>query len=77
MTLAERFDEWAQQHRQEGIEKGIEKGEALLLQRQLARRFGDLPTDILSRIAAASSEQLELWGDRVLDAKTLAEVFQQ
>lgn len=73
MTLAERFDEWAQQHRQEGIEKG----EALLLQRQLVRRFGDLPSDILSRIAAASSEQLELWGDRVLDAKTLAEVFQQ
>ena len=73
MTLAERFDQWAHQHEQ----KGIEKGEALLLQRQLVRRFGELPGDILARIAAASAEQLELWGDRVLDAKTLAEVFYQ
>ena len=38
MSLAERFDEWAK-----GIEKGIAKGEALLLQRQLVRRFGALP----------------------------------
>ena len=71
MTLAERFETWAQQHEK----RGIERGEALPLQRQLVRRFGALPTDIVGRIAAANSAQLEVWGDRVLDADSLEEVF--
>ena len=58
-----------------GIEKGIEKGEALLLQRLLVRRFGTLPSDVVGQIAAANAAQLELWGDRVLDAASLEEVF--
>lgn len=80
MTLAKSFDAWAQQHEQKGlergIEKGIEKGEAMLLQRLLARRFGALSSDVVAKIAAASSRQLELWGDRVLDAPSLEDVFQ-
>jgi flagellar biosynthesis/type III secretory pathway protein FliH len=87
MTLAERFDQWAHQHQQRGVEmgiekgiqkgmeKGIEKGEALILQRQLARRFGVLPSEILETIAAASAGQIEIWCDRVLDAQSLGEVF--
>jgi flagellar biosynthesis/type III secretory pathway protein FliH len=87
MTLAERFDQWAHQHQQRGVEmgiekgiqkgmeKGIEKGEALILQRQLARRFGVLPNQILETIAAASAGQIENWCDRVLDAQSLDEVF--
>ncbi|NLY26070.1 MAG: DUF4351 domain-containing protein [Alcaligenaceae bacterium] len=71
MTLAERFDTWAQQHEK----KGEAKGEAILLQRQLIRRFGALPSAIVGQIAAATSAQLELWGDRVLEASTLDEVF--
>ena len=71
MTLAERFDTWSQQHEQ----KGISKGEALLLPRQLVRRFGALPSDVVGQIAAANAAQLELWGDRVLDAASLEEVF--
>ena len=67
MTLAERFDTWAQKHEQ--------RGEALLLQRLLTRRFGALPNDIVGQIAAATSAELELWGDRVLDAGSLEEVF--
>ena len=76
MTLAKRFDAWAQQHEQKGLERGIEKGEAMLLQRLLARRFGTLSNDVVAKIAAASSRQLELWGDRVLDAPSLDDVFQ-
>ena len=75
MTLAERFDQWARNYEQKGIEKGIEKGEALLLQRQLTRRFGTLPSDVVGRIAGATAAQLEQWGDRVLDAARLEEVF--
>lgn len=68
MTLAEKFDEWAKAYEQKGMEKGMEKGEALMLQRQLTRRFGPLPSTLLARIAAANSAQLEEWGERVLDA---------
>jgi hypothetical protein len=87
MTLAERFDEWAKAYEQKGLEKGLEeglekgmekgleKGESLVLQRQLVRRFGPLPSNLLTRIAAADRAQLELWCDRVLDAATLDEVF--
>ena len=76
MTLAKSFDAWAQQHEQKGLERGIEKGEAMLLQGLLARRFGTLSNDVVAKIAAASSRQLELWGDRVLDAPSLDDVFQ-
>ena len=59
-----------------GLSGGVDSSvAALLLQRQLVRRFGALPTEIVGRIGAANSAQLELWGDRVLDAASLEEVF--
>ena len=73
--------------RQEGIEEGIEKGmekgmekgrvegEATLLLRLLERRFGPLPAAIRQRIAAANAETLLAWGERVLDARSLDEVW--
>jgi hypothetical protein len=75
MTLAERFDEWAKAYEQKGMEKGLEKGELLVLQQQLVKRFGPLPSNLLIRIAAADRAQLELRCDRVLDAATLDVVF--
>jgi len=60
---------------QEGRQEGRQEGEALLLQRQLARRFGPLPPAIVERIASATPAQLEQWGDRVLDAASLEAVF--
>jgi hypothetical protein len=71
MTLTDRFDAWAREYEQ----KGIEKGEALLLQRQLARRFGPLPSDVVAQLGTATTEQIERWGDRVLDAASLEDVF--
>lgn len=79
MTLTDRFDAWAREYEQKGLEKGLEKGlaqgEALLLQRLLARRFGPLPSDVIAQLGAATTEQLERWGDRVLDAASLEDVF--
>ena len=54
---------------------GIEQGEMILLRRMLVKRFGDLPKVIEARLTQASIADLELWGDRLLEAKTLAEVF--
>lgn len=70
---------WEQRGIEKGMEKGLEQGQLLgqaaLLERQLTRRFGPLPDELRSRLAAGSREQLQTWGDRVLDATTLAEVF--
>ena len=62
-------------YEERGIEKGFVPGEVALLERQLTRRFGDLPEEVRARLKAGSSEQLQLWGDRVLDASSLAEIF--
>jgi hypothetical protein len=62
-------------YEERGIEKGFVLGEVALLERQLTRRFGDLPEEVRARLKAGSSEQLQLWGDRVLDASSLAEIF--
>ena len=91
MTLTDRFDAWIREYEQKGLEKGLEEGlekglkkglekglaqgEALLLQRQLARRFGPLPSDVIAKLGTATTEQLERWGDRVLDAASLEDVF--
>ena len=83
MTLAERFDQWAQKYEQigiergieKGIEQGIEKGEALVLQKLLTKRFGTLPRALVIAISAASATQIDVWVDRVLDAASLEDVF--
>ncbi|MBF0427900.1 MAG: DUF4351 domain-containing protein [Magnetococcales bacterium] len=61
--------------REEGQKEGREEGEAKIILRQLTRRFGPLPSAIQEKIAQANAESLELWGDRVLDADSLENVF--
>ncbi|MFV8824131.1 DUF4351 domain-containing protein [Thauera sp. WH-2] len=58
-----------------GIEKGIQRGLAQSLQRQLNRRFGPLSAEVTRQLENATPEQLETWTDRVLDARTIEEVF--
>ena len=73
--LSERVVDWTQQWKQEGRQEGRQEGEAALLRRQLIRRFGALPAWAEDQLARASIEELETWGDRVLDAATLTEVL--
>lgn len=51
------------------------KGEQILLQRMLTRRFGQLPDEIKNRLNQANAEQIEEWMYRLLDAATLETVF--
>jgi hypothetical protein len=72
---------------EKGIEKGIERGletglrrgellgQAALLERQLTRRFGPLQPEHRELLTHATREQLETWGDRILDAPSPGEVF--
>ncbi len=55
MTLAEKFDQWAEDYKREG--------ETLVLQRQLTRRFDPLPAEVVARFAAATLEDMENWAD--------------
>ena len=73
--LAERMESWFEEATRKGVLQGMQQGERGLLRRLLARRFGALPDDVASRLSGASLEQLEAWGDQVLDAKSLDEVF--
>ena len=82
VSSAERFG--IEKGLQKGIKKGLahgarmgrQEGEAALLYRQLTRRFGPLPDWVEDRLRRASIEELETWGDRVLDATKLADVFE-
>ena len=68
---------------EKGLEKGLEKGReegrtqgtASVLLRLLNRRFGPLSADVTRRLAQSTPEQLEIWAERVLDARTIDEVF--
>jgi hypothetical protein len=66
----------AEQHFIEmGIEKGIEKGIRLTLTRQLRARFGALDASAETRIAEATSDELDLWTERLLVAQRIDDVF--
>ncbi len=58
-----------------GIEQGIEQGERQVLRRILVRRFGPLSPQVEQRLEQASPTQLEAWADRVIDVKSLDELF--
>lgn len=74
MTAGERL---IQQGRHEGRQEGQQEGERALLLRLLRKRFANaVDAAVEQRVAAASSAQLEVWGDRVLSAATLAELFE-
>lgn len=75
MGLAERLDTWEREFEERGLQKGLQKGEALALQRLLAKRFGILPPEITAKIAAASADQIEIWLDRLLEAESLESLF--
>ena len=60
---------------QQGRQEGRQEGKANLLFRQLSRRFQPLPDGVSERIHGADPNTIEIWADRVLDAKSLGEVF--
>nr|VFK66324.1 MAG: protein of unknown function (DUF4351) [Candidatus Kentron sp. UNK]VFK71958.1 MAG: protein of unknown function (DUF4351) [Candidatus Kentron sp. UNK] len=61
----------------EGEARGEARGEAKLLLRMLPQRFGPLPDEISEQIHRADSSTIENWADRVLNAKSLEEVFSE
>jgi predicted transposase YdaD len=61
--------------RAEGRVEGKAEGRAALLTRQLTLRFGPLPADAVATLGAASIEELDAIGERLLVAQTLNEAL--
>ncbi|MCE3238526.1 MAG: putative transposase, partial [Gammaproteobacteria bacterium] len=72
MTLAQQFE---QRGVQQGMQQGMQQGEAALLLRLMQSRFGTVPSFYTQRIMGANSETLLAWGNNILTAKTLDEMF--
>ena len=74
MTIAE---QWKQDGRMEGRMEGEVLGRQAILQRLVTKRFGQNILDIQfqERLRKATPEQLDLWAERILDAKSVDEVF--
>jgi len=68
-------EEGREQGRDEGQARGQAEGRAALLLRQLGKRFGALPAAVETKVRAAGSDTLDLWAERVLDARSLDDVF--
>jgi predicted transposase/invertase (TIGR01784 family) len=70
MTLAERLH-------QQGLQEGRLEGKQNILQRLLAKRFGNsiLGIGLQERLRSATPEELDTWTERILDASTIDDIF--
>nr|WP_242060461.1 Rpn family recombination-promoting nuclease/putative transposase [Aerosakkonema funiforme] len=60
--------------RAEGRAEGIQTGQLILVQRQLRRRFGEIPVETLDRLEQLSSDDLIALGDVIFDFSSLADL---
>ncbi|MDO4682792.1 MAG: hypothetical protein Q4B17_08385 [Lautropia sp.] len=76
-TLSERWKaEGIRQGMQQGLAQGERAGRYQMLAHLLEKRFGALDVDTVSRLAGASTAELDQWAERTLDAGSLQEVFE-
>jgi hypothetical protein len=74
------YEEYQRKQRAERAEECQEarkEGERTLLLRLLRARFGELPAAAVARIEAGEVADIERWGERVLTARTLADVIDE
>ena len=68
------YTEWAEGHRQRGLEQGREEGQAALVLRQAARRFGrEAARRLEGMMRSMGAEQLARVGDAVVDCDSADE----
>lgn len=80
VMLAKRVEEWNRELREEGRllgrKEGRQEGEAAFLLRLLERKFGRVDAKTRKRVQSADAERLLDWGERVLTAQRLEDVFE-
>ncbi|MGN7613822.1 DUF4351 domain-containing protein [Magnetococcales bacterium HHB-1] len=60
---------------QKGRVEGKVEGKTELLQRLLHKKFGNVPAWADEKLKTADAKNLEVWGDRILDASSIDDVF--
>ena len=65
--LSENMARWEAEFQREAVMN--------LLARMLRKRFGELPDGVQARLSDADREQIEHWGEQLLDVTTLDELF--
>lgn len=77
--LAESIDRWNREIREEGRQEGLQEGRqeegARMVLRLLRLKFGSLESEVEDRVRSADADRLLEWGERVLTAKTLQDIF--
>ena len=58
---------WHREGVTEGIAQGIARGKETLVERQLRRRLGSVPSEVIARLDGLSPEQLDDLGEALLD----------
>ena len=66
---------WAEQLRDEGRTQGRLQGRIEQLVRLVRLKFGELPPEVITKLEAASEDQLDAWTERILTAETLEALF--
>jgi hypothetical protein len=74
-VLGREFKKGLEQGEAIGEARGEARGEAKMLRRQLEYRFKKLPKWVADKLATATPAQLEVWGERLLEEKSLAAIF--
>lgn len=73
--FAEIFDRYTKRGEERGEQRGKQQGEAMILRRQLEKRFGELPQGVINRLTQATSQELEEWSLQILEVNKLEELF--
>jgi predicted transposase/invertase (TIGR01784 family) len=73
--LQKGLQEGLQKGLQKGLQEGRQEGEARLVLRQLRLKFGPLEPEIEERVRSADADRLLQWGERVLTAESLQDIF--
>jgi hypothetical protein len=66
---------FAQQLIQQGMQRGMQKGEYTMLLRQLRCKFHTISKEILQCLQDADEDTLLQWAERLINAKSIEEVF--
>lgn len=74
MQTQDIYEVWRDKTRAEGKAEGRADGERTVLRRQLSK-FGPLSVETEARLGSATEEELILWAERILEARSLDDVF--
>ncbi len=83
MLMGTMAEAWLEEGVTKGFNKGLTRGrvegrvegKAEMLLRQMERRFGKVPEMVRARVSGASTDELDAWGDALLEAATLDELM--